>query len=74
MDMLVDTGSAVTLISYEIFNKFSCSKPQLLDTDAKLQTASGEIMKVHGKVQLELYVGGEYVSHSMIVYSRTRFH
>ena len=65
--MLVDTGSAVTLISYEIFNKFSCSKPQLLDTDAKLQTASGEIMKVHGKVQLELYVGGEYVSHSVIV-------
>ncbi|CAC5408205.1 unnamed protein product [Mytilus coruscus] len=48
IDMLVDTGSAVTLISKNVYEKFGKIKPKLTEVSTILTTADGEPMKVMG--------------------------
>ncbi|XP_062573989.1 uncharacterized protein LOC134235836 [Saccostrea cucullata] len=52
--MLIDTGSAVTLISKEIFDLVGFSEHQLEKVTNELKTADGEPLQVYGKTEVEL--------------------
>ena len=67
IDMLVDTGSAVTLISKNIYEKISNIKPKLSEVSTVLTTADGEPMKVLGASNLLLRMGSYEFNHSAIV-------
>lgn len=71
MAMLVDTGSAVTLISKETYTDLTrsvaSSSAQLTSVDTTLMTADGEAMKVYGETLVSLKVGDQEFAHSVIV-------
>lgn len=50
--MLEDTGSAVTLISKNVYEKLGKVKPKLTEVSTILTTADGEPMKVMGASDL----------------------
>ena len=54
---LVDTGAAVTLLSWRAFIKMQ-ERPRLLPARVKLRTVSGETLPVMGEAILPLVIGG----------------
>ena len=64
VNLLVDTGSATSLLSVETFKKIQGADSSLRPTDARLSTASGKPMDVSGEADIRLRIGG-------IVYPRT---
>ncbi|CAC5378547.1 unnamed protein product [Mytilus coruscus] len=65
--MLVDTGSAVTLISKNVYEKLGEIKPKLTEVSTILTTADGEPMKVMGASNLLLQLNNHGFIHSAIV-------
>ncbi|CAC5378553.1 unnamed protein product [Mytilus coruscus] len=65
--MLVDTGSAVTLISKNVYEKLGKIKPKLTEVSTILTTADGEPMKVMGASDLLLQLNNHGFIHSAIV-------
>lgn len=65
--MLVDTGSAVTLISKNVYEKLGKIKPKLTEVSTILTTADGEPMKVMGASDLLLKLNNHGFIHSAIV-------
>ena len=65
--MLVDTGSAVTLISKNTFERLGNSKTKLKEVSTILTTADGEPMKVIGASDLTLRLNNHGFMHSAIV-------
>ena len=57
----VDTGTSISLLNWETFQKINCeSNISLLPTKSKLKTYSGEIVSPKGKSDIELtYEGNE---------------
>ena len=64
VNMLVDTGSATSLISRSVLSKLKALNLIIRPTDAKLSTTSGKQMNVSGEVDVCLEMAG-------IVYPRT---
>ena len=64
VNLLVDTGSAMSLLSVETFKKIKGADSSLRPTDARLSIASGKPMDVSGEADIRLRIGG-------IVYPRT---
>jgi predicted aspartyl protease len=66
VEMLVDTGSAVTLISKDTYRKLK-PKPKLKSVGSTLRTADGEAMTLHGQVDLELGLNKHKTEQTVIV-------
>ncbi|CAC5381216.1 unnamed protein product [Mytilus coruscus] len=66
-DMLVDTGSDVTLVSSEIFNKLGFNKMFLNEVSAKLNTADGDPLEVIRMTTISLFIGEQLIAHTVIV-------
>ena len=64
VNLLVDTGSATSLLSVETFKKIKAADSSLRPADARLSTTSGKPMDVSGEADIRLRIGG-------IVYPRT---
>ena len=58
VNLLVDTGSATSLLSVETFKKIKGADSSLRPTDARLSTASGKPMDVSGEAEIRLRIGG----------------
>ena len=59
-DFLVDSGSTYTIMDFELFNQIpEENKPELEYCDLVLRSANGELLKVHGQVELTLEIGRE---------------
>ncbi|CAC5394892.1 unnamed protein product [Mytilus coruscus] len=67
VNMLVDTGSAVTLISKNVFEKLGVRKSKLTEVSTILTTEDGEPMKVMGASDLLLQLNNHEFIHSAIV-------
>ena len=67
MSMLIDTGSAVTLLSKDYFDELNHKQTILSDVQATLTTADGEPLKVYGKTNLSFALGGKTFSNTIIV-------
>lgn len=63
--MLIDTGSAVTLVSKEIYDKMKLD--ELREITSTLVTADGEPLKVYGTTELTLKLDGTPFVNSVIV-------
>ena len=63
LQMEIDTGSALTLISQETFSKLwpQGEAPQLEKTSLRLRTYSGEELKVIGRAVVRVGCGGQVV-------------
>ena len=58
VDLLIDSGSDVTLIDVEIYNQIPESvRPLLTETETNLSTASGSPMTTSGQARFELQLG-----------------
>lgn len=63
-DLLVDTGSSVTIVSKEIYDQINCP---LYSVTSTLVTADGEPLKVFGMAELPLMVGGKSFINPVVV-------
>ncbi|VDI22567.1 Hypothetical predicted protein [Mytilus galloprovincialis] len=57
-NMLIDTGSAVTLISKENYDELKCDKSKLIKVTSTLATADGEPLTVLEETKLSITLGG----------------
>lgn len=57
-DMLVDTGSAVTLLSPKIYKCLGSGGKELSTVDTVLTTADGDVMDVMGQTDIRLNING----------------
>jgi hypothetical protein len=64
---LVDTGSAITLISNKSFKIFETNKRELTDLEYDVCTADGKKLNIFGSIELELVLGPLLVKHTFIV-------
>ena len=68
IDMLVDTGSSVTLIDKTVFHEIECSaRPTLLQSNSTLKAVNGEPLDVCGKMDIALGIQGR-----LYTYRRTQ--
>lgn len=67
ISMLVDTGSAVTLVSKRIFEKLDTGSNKLSEVACTLTTADGDRMKILGQTQLALQVGDKTFCQNVII-------
>ena len=65
--MLIDTGSAVTLISEKIFNNLGLGNSDLSELSSILTTADGETMSVLGQITVKITIGGKTYNHPVVV-------
>ncbi|CAC5388757.1 unnamed protein product [Mytilus coruscus] len=65
--MLIDTGSAVTLISKENCDELKCNTSKLIKVTSTLATADGEPKTVLGETKLSITLGGKIYINSVIV-------
>ncbi|CAC5406228.1 unnamed protein product [Mytilus coruscus] len=56
-NMLIDTGSAVTLISKENYDDLKCNKSKLIKVTSTLATADGKPLIVLGETKLSIKLG-----------------
>ena len=60
IDFLIDSGSTYTIIDNDIFESIPVEiRPQLEETNLRLRSANGELLKVHGKTVLNLHIGNK---------------
>lgn len=67
ISMLVDTGSAVTLVSDRVFNKLVNKDTKLAEVACTLTTADGDQMEIMGQTQLALQLGDKVFCQNVIV-------
>ena len=68
VDLLIDSGSDVTLVDVEIYNQIPESvRPLLSETETNLSTASGSPMTTSGQARFELQLGNSEWSYPFIV-------
>lgn len=67
VNMLIDTGSAVTLISKEKYVELNRSFSDLSVVKSKLATADGEPLRVSGETVLPICIGDKIYTNSVIV-------
>ena len=68
VDLLIDSGSDVTLIDVEVYNQIPESvRPLLTETETNLSTASGSPMTMSGQARFELQLGNSEWSYPFIV-------
>ena len=65
--MLVDTGSATSLLSRKIFDQIKNSGEPLRPTEARLSTASGNPMNVFGEVDVGLRVARMFTTRTVVI-------
>ena len=65
-DMLLDTGSSVTLVHRRLFNKLGPNLP-LEEFREPIISANGDLLDIVGTCKLRLCVGGVDVVHSVLV-------
>ena len=71
--MLIDTGSALTLISEKIFHILGLGNSDLSELSSILTTADGEIMSVLGQTKIHLTIGGKTYNHPVVVAELGKF-
>jgi hypothetical protein len=64
---LVDTGSAITIISTRSYQKFGINDDNLEALEYDVCTADGKKLKIFGATELELIIGPLLVKHKFIV-------
>ena len=64
---LVDTGSAVNLISKKSFDKLDISSSALHKVTTTLTSAEGSGMKVYGKIELKFSISNKVFEHKFLV-------
>ena len=68
VSMLVDTGSAVTIIRADIWEKVSkCTVSTLAPTTQAVVAANGKDLQLDGQVVLNIHVGGLHVDQLFLV-------
>ena len=68
IDMLVDTGSSVTLIDKTVFHEIECSaRPTLLQSNSTLKAVNGEPLDVCGEMDIALGIQGRLYTQETIV-------
>lgn len=67
INMLVDTGSAVTLVSNTVFEKLGHAKNKLKPVSTALTTADGDVMNVIGASHLSFSLSNHLFEHSAVV-------
>ncbi|XP_062598979.1 uncharacterized protein LOC134260435 [Saccostrea cucullata] len=65
--MLIDTGSAVSLISKEVLDNFDLCDQFLQRVSTELKTADGEPLQVYGQTEITFILGGREFSIPVIV-------
>ena len=65
--MLVDTGSATSLLSRKIFDQMKNSCEPLRPTEARLSTDSGNLMNVFGEVDVGLRVARMFSTRTVVI-------
>lgn len=60
---LVDTGSAVSLISKKSFDKLDIPSSALHNVTTTLTSAEGSGMKVYGKIELKFSISNKFFYH-----------
>jgi hypothetical protein len=66
VEMLVDTGSSVSLISMETYERLR-PQPRLQPVGSALRTAGGEAMTLYGKIELELGLREQIYGQEIVV-------
>lgn len=66
-DILVDSGSPVTLISYEYFESLGDRKPGLRSVETTLTSAGGNSLEVIGKSEFRIKLGKHTYNHEILV-------
>lgn len=66
-DFLVDSGSPVTLISYEYFESLGDRKPDLRSVESTLTSAGGNSLEVIGKSEFRIKLGKHTYNHEILV-------
>ena len=68
VDLLIDSGSDVTLIDVEVYNQIPESvRPLLTETETNLSTASGSPTTTSGQAHFKLQLGNSEWSYPFIV-------
>ena len=68
VDLLIDSGSDVTLIDVEVYNQIpETIRPLLRETETNVSTASGSPMTASGEAHFKLQLGNSEWSYPFIV-------
>ena len=66
LNALIDTGAAVTLLSWKAFLKVK-DRPKLTTAKVKLRTVSGEALPVVGEAILPLVIGEKKIARPFLI-------
>ena len=72
VNFLIDTGSAVTLLSYRIFHHLDIDQSGLKEVPFDICLADGTDLGVRGQVQLDITLGPLKVEHTIIIANITQ--
>jgi predicted aspartyl protease len=64
VQMLVDTGATITLISGDVYDRMGLPKPRLGKTNVKLIAADGSAILTRGSAVMQLNIAGRVFKHS----------
>ena len=67
VDFLVDTGSAITLISDSVFSRLNIGSADLEPVPYHICLADGSDLKIQGQTSLKISLGPVTVEHQVIV-------
>jgi hypothetical protein len=68
VDLLVDTGSATSVLDYSVYQGMNTStRPELRPTEAELNQAGGIPLDLHGEADIEVQIGDRLVTITMVI-------
>ena len=67
MEMLVDTGSGMSLLSREVYDSMGARRPKLKGLSTNLTMANGFLMEADGKARFSMSIAGQRHRASMVV-------
>jgi hypothetical protein len=67
--MLVDTGTAVNIISYSVLRRLGCSAEDLIKTNITLSNFNGQASEAQGILNVDLAVGSKTILTSFFIVS-----
>lgn len=67
VDMLIDTGSNLTILQKKLFDGWSTFDPKIEPVNLKMITATGEISPFLGKVKVNLSLGRNTTEHEVLL-------
>eukprot|EP00117_Sycon_ciliatum_P007004 scpid29770/ scgid10288/ Retrovirus-related Pol polyprotein from transposon 17.6; Protease; Reverse transcriptase; Endonuclease len=65
--MLVDTGSAVTIINHNFYQSIESNNYPLHPTTCTLRSVDGSLLKIYGETKLPFRIGGIVTTHNVMV-------